>query len=102
MLTFIAAALLSCQAQAADLPKIQAPAGFDEGTQTTLDASQIADILPWAKNSELALRDLLDYIRPLGLRESKEALVRGIESVVLASAPKGTETLMRYTLNRAL
>jgi len=90
-----------CRA-ADDLPAVQAPAGFDEGTESSLNATQMSEILPWAENSRETLKDLLDTTSSFSYREAKETMVRGIQDVVLASAPKRTELLTRYVLNRAL
>lgn len=84
------------------LPTVTAPAGFEEGTESQLSADQMSEILPWAENSETTLKDLLETTRSFGYVEARDTLVRGIEDLVLASAPKRTELLMRYVLNRAL
>src|SRR4051812_35477675 len=78
---------------AESLPPITAPAGFDEGLETQLTADQVGTILPWAQNSETTLKDLLETTRSFSYREARDTLVRGIQDVVLASAPKRTELL---------
>ena len=79
------------------------PQGFDEGTQTALSQEQLDAIKPWANDSKLALEDLLDMAAHSGsLEDQKDILVRGIQKTVLESAPRKTELLLRYTLNRAL
>ncbi len=84
------------------LPELTAPSVLSEGTERILTDSQIAEILPWAKNSKTFLTDLLDNTRDLPMSEREEQLLRGIDDVVLASAPRHTETLMRYVLNRGV
>lgn len=84
------------------LPVISPPAGFEEGTQTSLSGAQISELLPWAQNSESALRDLKETVLPLSPEAAKAAYLKGLQDVVLASAPKQTELLMRYVLYRAL
>ena len=42
------------------VPVIQPPAGFDEGTETRLASNQVDEILPWATNSKIQLKDLLE------------------------------------------
>jgi hypothetical protein len=58
--------------------------------------------LPWATTSESMLKDLLENAQTMSIPQQKEALAQGILSVVGTSAPKNTELLMRYVLNRAL
>lgn len=58
--------------------------------------------MPWAKDSKFFLVDLLDNIGPLATDDKIEKLVEGIKQVVQESAPKNSELLMRYVLNRAL
>ena len=75
---------------------------LDDGTETHLSSQELASIAVWAKNSEADLKDLLRSTRELSPGQSKAILVHGIRDVVLASAPKSTETLMRFALNRAI
>lgn len=85
-----------------NLPVINKPAVLDEGTQTELTAAQIAELLPWAKDSKIFLIDLLENVQGLSMTDKIERLVEGIKSVVGESAPKNSELLMRYALNRGL
>ncbi|AUN99021.1 hypothetical protein C0V70_13100 [Bacteriovorax stolpii] len=84
------------------LPVITKPAILEEGTQRELSASQVAELLPWAKDSKIFLSDLLDNVQTLAPSDKVDHLVEGIKSVVGESAPKNSELLMRYALNRGL
>lgn len=84
------------------LPTITKPASLQEGTQTQLTDSQIAELLPWAKDSKMFLVDLIDSVSGLTMEDKIERLEYGIKQVVSESAPKHSELLMRYVLNRAL
>lgn len=84
------------------LPVITKPAILAEGTQRELTQAQIAELLPWAKDSKLFLTDLLDNIQGLTSQDKIDRLVEGIKQVVGESAPKNSELLMRYSLNRGL
>ncbi|MBC7713727.1 MAG: hypothetical protein H7177_10325 [Rhizobacter sp.] len=84
------------------LPVISKPAILEEGTQRVLTKDQIAELLPWAKNSKIFLNDLLDNIQGLSTTDKIDRLVEGIQSTVGESAPKNSELLMRYALNRGL
>jgi hypothetical protein len=84
------------------LPIINRPAILEEGTQRTLTPAKIAELLPWAKDSKNFLVDLLDNVQGLTSTDRVDRLIDGIKSVVVESAPKNSELLMRYTLNRAL
>lgn len=84
------------------LPVISKPAVLEEGTQRTLTQAQINEILPWAKDSKIFLNDLLDNIQGLSTNDKIDRLVEGISNTVGESAPKNSELLMRYALNRGL
>jgi hypothetical protein len=84
------------------LPVINKPAILDEGTQRELSPAQIAELLPWAKDSKVFLNDLLDNLQGLSSVDKHDRLVEGIKSTVEESAPKKTELLMRYALTRGL
>ncbi len=84
------------------LPVITKPAILEEGTQRELNASQIAELLPWAKDSKVFLNDLLDSTQGLSSTDKHDRLVEAIKSVVGESAPKHSELLMRYVLNRGI
>ena len=75
---------------------------FDEGTETTLNSQQLGEIQVWAANSKLKLVDLLETIRTMPYGRAKQTLMQGFMDIVPQSAPKTTETLMRFVLNRAL
>ncbi len=81
---------------------IQKPAVLEEGTQRELTAAQIAELLPWAKDSKAFLLDLLDNTQALTMTDKVDRLIEGIKSSVIDSAPKNSELLMRYALNRAV
>ena len=83
-----------------DLIKVQAV--LDEGTQVELSEAQVEEMLPWAQNSKVFLEDLLERVRTLPLSDKFDQTVSGIKNTVLSSAPKNTELLMRYVLNRSL
>lgn len=103
---FLIVALSSvlCSASwAAELPEnVAPPSSFDEGVQTGLSDAQLQGLLPWATNSKFTLEDLVDLAKRTNPTDAKNILINGIRDVVLASAPRQTELLMRYSLNRAL
>jgi hypothetical protein len=78
------------------------PSVLQEGTQRDLSPEQIAELLPWAKDSKSMLSDLLENIQGLGMADKVNRMVDGIQQVVGESAPKNSELFMRYVLNRAL
>lgn len=84
------------------LPVITAPSLLKEGTQTTLSEAQIAELLPWAKNSRVFLTDLQDSVQNLNMADKIDRLVDGITNTVTESSTKQSELLMRYILNRGL
>lgn len=84
------------------IPLIAKPSVLQEGTQRELTAGQIAELLPWAKNSKVFLNDLLNTVAGLSSADKLDRLEDGIKSIVGESAPKNTELLMRYVLNRGL
>jgi hypothetical protein len=92
------------QAQAA-ITEIKPPSDFqfDEGIETKLSAEQIKEIAPWAHRSNSTLEDVYNRTKKMRNAEQvKATLVKTITEVVLSSAPKRTELLMRYVLNRTL
>lgn len=92
----------SLNAQEITIPKIDSPVALNEGTQKDLSASQIAELLPWAKDSKIFLVDLLDNVQTLATNDKIDRLVEGIKQTVGESSPKNSELLMRYALNRGL
>lgn len=84
------------------IPVISKPSVLQEGTQRELSAQQIAELLPWAKNSKAMLEDVVNGLQGLSSVDKIERLELGITSVVNESAPKNSELLMRYVLNRSL
>lgn len=84
------------------IPKLESPSALQEGIQRELSAAQIAELLPWAKDSKIFLQDLMDQVHPLPMDQKIERLIDGIKQVVIESAPKHSELIMRYALNRAL
>ncbi|MEA9356914.1 hypothetical protein SHI21_11885 [Bacteriovorax sp. PP10] len=84
------------------VPVVAKPSILQEGTQRELTAGQIAELLPWAKNSKVFLNDLLSSVQGLTSVDKLERFEDGIKSIVGESAPKNSELLMRYILNRAL
>ena len=93
---------ISVKAEEVTLPIINKPAILEEGTQRVLTPAQIAELLPWAKNSKVFLLDLLESINGLTTLDKVERLADGIQTVVGESAPKNSELLMRYALNRGI
>lgn len=93
---------LITRAEDITLPVIAKPSILEEGTQRDLSAAQIAELLPWAKDSKNFLNDMLDSIQNLSTTDKIDRLVEGIQSVVGESVPKNSELLMRYALNRGL
>ena len=90
------------KADEVQLPVITTPSQLNEGIQRGLTEAQIAELLPWAKDSKVFLADLLENVEELSTTDKVERLIDGIKKSVLESAPKNSELLMRYTLNRAL
>lgn len=90
------------KAQEMSLPVISKPAILEEGTQRELSKAQIAELLPWAKDSKLFLVDLLENIQGLTMQDKIDRLSDGLATVVGESASKNSELLMRYALNRGL
>jgi len=84
------------------IPVIAKPSVLQEGTQRELTAGQIAELLPWAKNSKSLLSDMVNGLQGLSTVDKIERLELGIKAAVNESAPKNSELLMRYILNRAL
>lgn len=79
------------------------PSGpLDEGTDEGLNLQDRARLSDWALNTKLGLEEILMNIEPLKMVEKKRMLVECIENVVIDSAPLSSETLLRYTLTRAL
>lgn len=84
------------------IPVISKPALLDEGTQRTLTDEQVNELLPWTKNSRMALTSFLEDLKEISSTNDKiEFLHNGIKSVVSESTAK-SELFMRYVLNRAL
>ncbi len=73
-----------------------------EGVDSTINASDIADLLAWATNSKAQLEDGLKEVAELPTNQRRSALKTLISSVVQSSGVKSTELLMRVVLNRAL
>ena len=73
-----------------------------EGTERHLSLEQLNELRPWAENSQILLKDLLNTIKSLSKAEKESELLGVVKDVVLASAPKNTELLMRYVLNRGV
>lgn len=90
------------KAEDIELPVIKAPSALMEGTQRDLTAEQVAELLPWAKNSKEFLADLLDNVQGLTAQDKVERLAEGIKNTLLDSSQKNSELLMRYCLTRAL
>jgi hypothetical protein len=84
------------------IPVISKPAVLQEGTQRELTVAQIAELLPWAKDSKVFLADLLDSTQGLSNTDKLDRLIEGMKYVVGESAPKNSELLMRYAINRGL
>lgn len=72
-----------------------------EGTEESLSPETVNELTDWALNSKQNLEDLLSKIEPLTMVEKKQMLVECIDNAVEDSKPLTTETLLRYTLNRA-
>lgn len=105
MMALVLVSLMSFSSFAGEeisLPSITKPDALEEGTQRQLSDAQIAELIPWAKNSKMFLKDLLDSTQGLSTEDKIERLDFGIKQVVSESAPKHSELLMRYVLNRAI
>lgn len=90
------------QAEDIALPVISKPVLLNEGIQRELTQEQIAELLPWAKDSKQYLIDLLDNVQGLSMTDKIEKMTDGFKEVVGESSPKNSELLMRYILNRSL
>lgn len=90
------------KAEEVNLVAVDRPVALDEGTQRSLSDAQIAELLPWAKDSKSFLLDLVENVQSLNTTDRVERLLEGIKSSVIESAPKNSELLMRYALNRAV
>lgn len=90
------------KAEEIKIPLIKSPQALEEGTQRELSPAQVAELLPWAKDSKVFLKDLLDNVQALSTTDKIDRLLDGVKTVVGESAPKNSELLMRYTLNRGL
>jgi hypothetical protein len=75
---------------------------FSEGTEEGLSAQDRSRISDWALNTKLALEEITVKIASLKMVEKKQMLLECIENAVVDSAPLASETLLRYTLNRAM
>lgn len=75
---------------------------LDEGTEEGLSAQDRSNLTDWALNTKLGLEDIMSKIQSLQMVEKKQMLVECIENAVVDSSPLASETLLRYTLNRAL
>lgn len=84
------------------IPVVKKPDVLLEGTQQTLTTEQIAELLPWAKNSKSFLTDLISSTQGLNTEDKIERLTDGIKQTVGESAPKNSELFMRYILNRSI
>src|SRR5688572_24581940 len=81
---------------------LKVAAVLNEGTQTELTLDQVNTIRPWAENSMTFMKQALQDIQGLSYLDKERLLLHAIKNVVLASAPKNSELLMRYVLNRGL
>lgn len=90
------------KAEEITLPVISKPAILDEGTQRVLSQDQIAELLPWAKDSKIFLTDALNDLDSLPMSLKVERLLQSIKQVVQDSGSKNSELFMRYVLNRGL
>ncbi len=75
---------------------------LSEGTERYLSPEQMKEFLPWANTSQIFLKNLLEYSKDLPKKRREKHLLLGIKEGVLASAPKNSELLMRYVLNRGV
>lgn len=87
---------------ASDVEGFDIPTVFDEGLQTELTQEQVDELLPWVNQSKLRLEDMVEAVSGMSLDNKITAMITGIRDVVLKSAPKHSELLMRYTLNRGV
>jgi hypothetical protein len=98
LVTFI----LSISANAVEVKKLRSPEALQEGLKRTLPKSHLLLIKQWAKNTKLTLEQLVEDSESLSKPMQISFLARGIKDTVLKSAPKQTELLMRFVLNRGL
>ncbi|OFZ56343.1 MAG: hypothetical protein A2428_07705 [Bdellovibrionales bacterium RIFOXYC1_FULL_54_43] len=75
---------------------------FQDGLETAFTLPEQDEIVLWARNSEIALRELLESVQPLPLTRQRDLMAAGIRRIVQESGPTQTELLMRFILNRAL
>ncbi len=84
------------------LPTILKPDSLDEGTERILSDSQIAELIPWARDSKMFLSDLIDSTQGLSISDKIERLEFGLKQVIKDSTRSNSELFMRYVLNRAI
>ena len=75
---------------------------LEQGVTEKLTAKEIAEIKPWAENSQVFLQELLIQTRNLSKNQKISQLENGIQEIVLDSAPKRSELFLRYALNRGV
>lgn len=84
------------------LPVIKRPLALQEGIQRDLTQEEIAELLPWAKDSRSELAELLTGEELYSSKENLERLVNGVRAVLKDTRSKNAELLMRYILSRGL
>ena len=76
---------------------------FDEGAEVTINPNDIGeDVILWAQNTAIKLKELLVKIKTLSVQEKKEYLIQKIKECVLEAQNTRELLLMRFALNRAL
>ncbi len=76
--------------------------GQNDGLDIQLTDAEIAELRPWAENSEFRLKEILRMSENYSIDDKISYLASGIEKLVIASAPRKSEILLRFALNRGL
>jgi hypothetical protein len=105
-LTIALVALMSfCALSNADevtLPVVSRPSALQEGIQRDLTEVEIAELLPWARDSRTSLAELLSGEELYSHQENLDRLITGVRAVLKDNSSKNAELLMRYILSRGL
>lgn len=103
LISLFSVVLAVSSAAAESVAPVSPPKGFEEeGLEVSLSKEQLELLKPWAENTQAKLRDLLINTRGMSSNKARDALLEETKRIVIESAPKQTELLIRYTLNRAL
>lgn len=80
-------------------PSLKASEGLDKG----LSKKELAEVLPWAKNVQMTLKEALDNVSKIeNYREAEEKLLREIKLAYSETGKSYAKSLTRFALNRGL